>query len=547
MTTLSSKSRRFFGRSLALVLAAALLVGAGPSAAFAAGVSRVDIFKTLKVDQVSGDVIVLVDTSASMKSGGAYGQVRTALSVFLKALSPKDHLSLLTYDVAPAIRYSGTIGNGQAAVRQLPAVPAGQRTDIGAAIEAALNELGRPDAADVATVILVTDGVQDPPVGSKYPSASRGAWSTLRRRAVAIGRNRTVKAYALGIGGKRTDAAVLKSVFPEAALVALPSNQLGPYFDRVKEEARIAKAQQVLGTDLNGMVRATWQIPQLDLSSGRADVKLTLSSTTKYIPLVVARMNPSVQGLPGSIAGLPPGAELSPGQSRSYDLSLTWRPPEELRIGKRAVQKTGTLSVAGAVTSPWTQVLDRDLGLSFAPSLESSNGGFSASGLVGIGWVTASAIAALVLVLLGFLWLQYLWTKPKLRGTLTVAERIAGSAVVAAPTGTETDPGEPVASSGSSLGGTSSSSYVLGGRRVKIGMTLRTPKMSGEGTVRGRWVPAAGPGKKGSKVVVRKGLKKGKEIELTIRYRLPGGKWQRVKCAWGKAASGSGVSFNHKA
>lgn len=499
--------------AFALTLAAVV-----PAAAVDAPVQREQVLKILAVDDLSADYIVLLDTSGSMKD--RWPSVRASLATFLSAMAPADHLSLITFDSVPAIRYSGPVGDSAAAVGQLPASPTGAKTDLGAAIEYGLQEAGRPDASQVQTILMVTDGLQDAPRGSAYPSTTGAAWDGLRAGADAGRSTHTVRAYALGLGGA-TDAAVLKSVYADAAIVALPDDQLPAYLERVKEETRIAKARQLLTTDLGGTVVATWSISEFDLDDGRADVQLTLASTTAYIPLTISSLAASVTGLTGTVSGLPDDIVLQPGETQTHDVTLTWIPPQEARIGRREITRDGSLQLEGSITTPWSDVLTSDLGLPYAPSLAQQAGDFAAHGMVGFSALALAALLGLLALVVAALALYRRSRVPSLRGVLEVTERVSGRSVVS---NLALNGKKGVYASGDPRAGSLAGRVEVSARRVKPSVASQSrrlgvgPKTRKPHTLRFR-VKYTPPGQKAPAILVFEEDKSASNSQVTLRHK----------------------------
>ncbi|UYM23055.1 VWA domain-containing protein [Streptomyces albus] len=157
-------------------------------AAAAEGPSREEIYRELGVADQPVDYAVLVDTSGSMRTKGRYDTVRSTLRGFLGGLSRSDHVALITFDDRPEARYVGSAGDPGKIVGRLPESPDPDGgTDIGAALDLALRELERSDAASVASVVLLTDGRHEPPRSTAYPKASGAPWDALHERAEAVG------------------------------------------------------------------------------------------------------------------------------------------------------------------------------------------------------------------------------------------------------------------------------------------------------------------------------------------------------------------------
>lgn len=246
---LSRRTRRLFW----VILAALLSMLLNPVAATAAAPDQAplsEVLDELNVDGLRADYVILVDTSSSMEDGRLYGKVKSALRPLLAALSPQDHVSLLTFDTVPAVRYSGPAGRpGDRALGQLPERATGTATDIGAAVDAGIRELERVDAEQVGTLILVTDGEHRPPAGSPYPAdTGAGAWSKLAPRAKAVGTRHAVNSFALALRTD-TDAGLLRLAFPRTAVAALPDDQIAAYFRGLRDQQAVLKARSLLAGD----------------------------------------------------------------------------------------------------------------------------------------------------------------------------------------------------------------------------------------------------------------------------------------------------------
>lgn len=499
------RSRRALSVSNAIVVlsvvCAVSTASPSPTAAQEAVVTRSTVFEVLKVDDLSADYVILVDTSGSMK-GAKYAQTKQALTTFLGAISPNDHISLVTFDVAPAIRYSGLAGSSNAAAAQLPAEATGRMTDIGAAIETALDELERPDAADVATVILLTDGVHEPPSGSSYPGIAGSAWDSLRERA-ASHPERVIRAYSLGLEEK-TDAALLKTVFASAAVVALPTDQLAPYFERVKEQTRIAKAQRILQGDLAGTVQVRFPPESsFDMADGTGSLQVEVTSLLQHVPVILDGLSVSVGGTSLSATVVPSGSiALAPGETKTIEVALEWSPPMDFRIGREEVVESGQTTMTASLTSPWDAVLKDDFGLDFAPMIAVEGGTVSATGWTGMAYTTVALLAGIVLLALAVVAYVLNARRPRLRGGLRVA----------AP-------------------GSASVEIALGGHRVDLARASKGA-LVGAGSVVG-------------KRIKRKG-KRGSEVQLIVRYAKDGRTYRTGSLDWGRTTVVDGTTFVHR-
>lgn len=454
---------RIRSRSLVAAAAVATIAFAAAATAFAAPeqVTLADVERALNVDAVPVDYVVVVDTSGSMQSSGLYPQVQGALGSFLKGLKPTDHLSLLTFDSAATLRFTGAVGGDPlAAINQLPPTATGQRTDIGSGIEAGLAELERPDANAVGAIVLLTDGLVDTNPGSIYSNAAAPAWGDLRSRAANIATRHQVASFALALQ-PATDAALLKNVFPSTLVVAIPSDQVGAYLGRVAAELTRQKTIQVLQPDLANSVTAAWSgdLSRLDLSRGSGDAQVTITSNFKNVPLTISGLTATPTGDIGvTVTGLPESIDLQPGQSRSFPVHVTFPTVGGFAFGERSVTRTGSLAVTGAASSPWQQVITSDLGLPFTPTLASAPTPLTGHGSTGWSWTTLGAFP-LALLVLGLLVMAVRRARrPRLVGSLellhegqVVSEFPLGGKVLKLGKGARSVPGQPLAGSVTAL------------------------------------------------------------------------------------------------
>ena len=454
--------RRRLGSFLATA-AIATVIFALTATAFAAPaqVTLADVEHALNVDAVPVDYVVVVDTSGSMQSSGLYPQVKGALGSFLKALKPTDHLSLLTFDSAATLRYTGAVGaNRIAALSQLPPTATGQRTDIGSGIEAGLAELERPDANVVGAIVLLTDGLVDTDPGSLYPRATSPAWGALRVRAAKIATRHRVASYALALQ-PATDAALLKNVFPSTLVVAIPSSQVGTYLSRVVAELTRQKTIQALRPDLTNAVTAKWSgdLSNLNLTRGSAEAQVTIRSSFKNVPITVSGLTATPNGdIGATVTGLPASIDLQPGQTRSFPVHVKFPTVSGFALGERSVTRTGSIALSGSTSSPWQQVITSDLGMPFAPKLASTPTTLTGRGSMGWSWTTLSTFP-LALLLLSLLVIAVRRARmPRLVGSLEllhegqlVNEFPLGGKALKLGKGSRSVPGQPLTGSVTAL------------------------------------------------------------------------------------------------
>lgn len=385
-----------------------------------------EVLQGLRVDTVPADYVLLIDTSRSMDQAGLYGPVRRSLRTLLDALDPSDHVSLITFDAHPTLRYSGTATAESGPLQRLPAAATGASTDIGAAIGAGLRELERPDAQKVGTMLLFTDGKHKPPAGSPYSGSGGSAWRDLADRARVLRARHQLSGYSVELGSGPTDASLLSREFPDAEVLALPADQLRSFFQRVKLSTRVRKARSVLATDRTGAVAVSWpggQLTRLELGRGSGEAAVTLRSTMAHVPVELTDLSLRTSGMPLRATGLPDRLTLGPGEERTFPLHLTSpRLGRGRSIGRRTVVRIGRLAVAATITSPWDQVLREDLNLPVRAGLTGQATAVRATGQVGWSPAAVVALALLLVALAGLLRLGHVRRQPRLIGTLIVTQ-----------------------------------------------------------------------------------------------------------------------------
>ncbi|MFG2995940.1 VWA domain-containing protein [Streptomyces sp. NPDC048340] len=493
-------------RKLAAVAAAALLA-APPVAAQAAPAdpapSRADVYKALGLNDQPADYVILVDTSGSMNQDGRYDTVRSTLGSFLGGMSPKDHVALFTFDSRPVPRYIGSAGDTAAIVSKLPGAPEPDGdTDIGSALDAALTELGRDQASEVASVVLITDGEHRPAAGSRYPEATGAPWTALRERARALAGRIELAGYALPLGTGATGADRLGDVVPNTTPLRPDSIQdLGSYLARAGERTQVRKAQRLLAEDVGKGVTAEWSgSGRTDVTDGTATGQLTLRSTTRRTPLVITGLSASTADPSVGLSGLPAELTLEPGQSRTFEVGLRGSLSGGPLPYHRAKEDDATLKVSGRVSTPWEQAFAPDVRLDTPQEVRVTAAAVPLRATVGSTAFLPSVLGGALLVLLaGWLWWRHT-RRPPLRGELLVT---------------------------TVFGEGFTDRIALTGR----GVTLRPHSVGGRGRARG----------------LRRKADTGSRVDLLIRY-TPDGSTSRetdATCAPGGSVVVNGVKFTY--
>ncbi|MBV7652956.1 vWA domain-containing protein [Streptomyces albidoflavus] len=488
--------------AVAAVLLAATAVLTAPAAA-AEGPSREEIYRELGVADQPVDYAVLVDTSGSMRTKGRYDTVRSTLRGFLGGLSRSDHVALITFDDRPEARYVGSAGDPGKIVGRLPKSPDPDGgTDIGAALDLALRELERSDAASVASVVMLTDGRHEPPRSTAYPKASGAPWDALHRRAEAVGTRAGLAGYALPLGSGASGADQLGKVVRDTMVLRPGSIQdLGAYLRRAGDSTRARSAARLLAEDRGKGVTASWRPGGTrDLTTGSAEAAVTFRSAAAHTPLTVTGTRLTTDGVPLRVSGVPDRLTLAPGESRTYTVRLAGGVGGDGLPFRRTEEGAAALRVSGKVASPWQRALAPDVELRTPGTVAVRGRPLTARAETGsVLFLPALLLGVAAVLALG--WLRWRSVhRPSLSGGLGIAP------VFAADT-----PGW----------------IALSGRRV----AFQQPA-GGRGTVHGR----------------RRRTPEGPRVDLLIRYAREGagGRPDRVTCAPGAKAVVGGLAFTHR-
>ncbi|WP_329461489.1 vWA domain-containing protein [Streptomyces sp. NBC_01431] len=490
------------GAAVAAALLAAVSATVVPAIAAGTAPTRDEIYRELGVADQPVDYVVLVDTSGSMAAQGRYSTVRSTLSTFLNGLSAADHVDLITFDDRPEERYIGAAGDTAKIISRLPNAPnPSGGTDIGGALDQALRELERTDAANVASVVMLTDGEHDPPRGSGYPTSSGAPWDKLRKRAEALAAHTELAGYGLPLGSGATGVDLLGKVVDHTLVLRPDSIQnLGAYLQRAGDSTRARSAARLLASDTAKGVTVSWTDTGVrDLTDGSATASVTFHSATQRVPLAVSGVRVSTAGVPLDVTGVPKQLTLKPGESRKYAVRLEGSPRAGGLPYRRTEDGNAALRVSGQVSSSWQRALAPDLDLKIPDAAGVTGDPLRVRAEVGSVYFLPGLFSALAAVLvLGWLWWRSV-NRPPLHGMLTAV---------------------PV------FGVEIPDRIALSGRRVGF-----RPRCGGRGMVYGR----------------RRRSAEGRRVDLLIRYTPDGasGRPDRVTCGPGGQVVVGGLSFTH--
>ncbi|MDP9793124.1 hypothetical protein J2S43_001636 [Catenuloplanes nepalensis] len=404
----------------AVAAAIAVTMTGGPVIAAPDGQASLDeVYAALGVDDVPSDYVVMVDVSRSM-AGDRYEQLKKSLTGFFAALAPEDTVTLIPFaegtkaDTRPVGRSPGEL------VAMLPRDADGSYTDIGAALEAAVATLGRPDAPSLATVVLLTDGQHAPGPRSAYPLTEGHNWVKLADRAKKL-RKTSLDAYAVPLAGA-TGAGLLTKVFPGARVLETTSvDRLTTSLAGPKAAARAAKARSLLAAEIDRPVEVTW--PDEEIGAGGTVLDVQLRSPMAHVPLVLDRMTVT-SGNAALTSTVPDGrVTLPPGGTVTVPVAVTWDAGPRAFAPLKTVRDRATLRLSAEVGSPWSTVLTDDLKLALPTELPPQAPELSLSAQRGSLWYWVSTALLLLCAML----LALHWRRRRLSPMLTGSVRIDGA------------------------------------------------------------------------------------------------------------------------
>ena len=345
----------------ALIACLVLVMPVGVARAAPSASSVATVLSALKVQPEPADYVIIVDTSKSMAKENRYERVKVALASTLGTLLRADRVSLITFDREAKVRFRGPVGaDPLAALDSLPPQPTGNRTDIGAGIEAGISELERIGAGRAGVIALITDGRVEVDSGTRYRTVQSPAWATLKQRADKVRAAHQIAPYALSLVSQ-ADAALLKIPFPQADV--MPAGELGARVGNLRSQLTSYQGAERLRPDLkSGAVTATWSgVDWATLTPGDHPATVRLTSSYGLLPVQATGLAVTSKGaLQVGVTGLPAAVDLAPGATVSL--------PVTVRVAGDA-GSVAAVTMAGSVTSPWQQVITRDLRMPFAPTL----------------------------------------------------------------------------------------------------------------------------------------------------------------------------------
>jgi len=307
--------------SICMLLLLVLLLLPGSRTARAADQSD-ELYRLLQVDLPSADVAILLDASRSMKAH-QYGDVRQAVVDFVPTLTDKETLQLRVFGDTVSSPLEGKGKEVAPSVAgYLPGEPFFGHTDLGLAILKAIEFLEREGSSRVQALVVVTDGLHEPPNDSPYTrDFNDPSWRALQQRAQALCAQHKVFVYGFGLG-QQTDIAVLRRVFPaqNVEVIVGGAEHVAYALRRVRERLSQTQLRQAVEQELSeGTVDARLDQSAISGDVATFNIPLTIRSTYHHLPVVidqikVQRFGSSSVEISCEVENAPAKLSLAPGK-----------------------------------------------------------------------------------------------------------------------------------------------------------------------------------------------------------------------------------------
>lgn len=385
----------------AAVLAGAMIAYGTPANADVPPARASTVATLLGASNIPAALVVLVDISDSMSASqhGLYPQVHTELPKFLRALAkqdPQDQTAVIEFGNKNDTQIIKPMGPPTPSI-PLPADATHDiGTDIGYAFQLALTALGKvPKNIQLGGVLLLSDGGLYAPDDRQYDGGmgySAPGWATLRTQVAGLGI--PVVGYALPLTSNPTDIANLNQALlttfgPQREMLSSNFSNLSSQFET--QDVLKSRVAVAAGPDSGQGVKVTWSGPTtaggrllLDLPSGGANLSVSLTCSTRRVPLRVDDLSIQTSGFPADVTPTISGSDIAlkcgqqSGQPVNLPVHLSWPPV----TGKSAVAQggrrswSGTLTLSGHVYSPFTNAI-RNFYLDKSFTVAGLTGGFS--------------------------------------------------------------------------------------------------------------------------------------------------------------------------
>ncbi|MCK4353261.1 VWA domain-containing protein [candidate division WOR-3 bacterium] len=348
-----------------------------------------DLQTLFQARRPKADFILLLDTSLSMRP--YFYTVLDALEPLVNALPDSDQIFIYRFDNVPIRLCAMPIYEVKQNLQNyLPQAPVGLKTDIGAALESAVNEIERRDAAPLQFIFFLTDGKNDPPSESRFFRQRQQSWDSLLQRGRKASRKCYIKAYGLGIG-KQTGIVLLNKVFRNVELLPTSPRYLKNTIKRVretlvKEWLRGAVTRELQDSYIEILPEdkaCKWRV----VRNRSVSVKFHLKSAYSHLHIPFTFQKTSMTTDKGKRLSTKLLLEtatfnLRPGSQETFKLILQ-PPPSRFSFGKKRITITDTLSFNVSASFPQEQEI-QSLGLKPNVNIEGLKQPFSLVQEIGV-------------------------------------------------------------------------------------------------------------------------------------------------------------------
>lgn len=333
------------------------------------------IMRALGISRVPAELVILVDVSLSMgpEFNDLYPTVRKMVLAYLGVLARQDPQDLVGIILFGTPRQNQVTDPGPPNRHIfLPLAPYSEETDFGYAFQQAVQMLrGAPASIKVGSVLLLSDGElsvtagDDPTYGTGFTAPG---WAKLRTQVQNL--PIPVTGYDVPLTNNSVYAGnqyqALKHVFNPVQSLPFGTTDLSEALNLATEKTLGQEVASKVAVDIGKGALVSWSdLPgtasrPLSLASRHTEVTMTVTSATSQVPLVLSGLSVTSSGLPVTMKATLPGSyKLDPGQSATWHVRLTWRPP-----GRHALTNFGaprqldtSLDLHGKVSSPYTPAL----------------------------------------------------------------------------------------------------------------------------------------------------------------------------------------------
>ena len=353
---------------------AAQSVGAGPPRASAS-----TVIQALGISNVPAEIVILVDISLSMapEDNGLYPTVRQQVLAYLGVLAQQDPQDLVGV-ILFGKRSDNQVTDPGPPSRHiwLPEAPYSQETDFGWAFQQAVQMFkDAPPDIKAGGVLLLSDGEVSVPAGDD-PAYGTGftapGWKKLRTQVQNL--PMTVTGYDVPLTSNTTFTGnqyqALSQVFQPVQSLPYGTTDLSRALNLATQGILDSEVASAAAPDIGPGVRVAWSGLRgvggrsVDLGTGQAEVTVTVTATTRRIPVYLNRLSVTSTGLPVTMKGALHGDyALAPGQSAAWNVRLTWHPRASggtMTGGPRTLR--GKLRLDATVSSPFTPTLQSTFG-----------------------------------------------------------------------------------------------------------------------------------------------------------------------------------------